>query len=207
MGQPVPPLSPSLPGSPEGGGAFLAAAFLIPAFFAGAFLAEADGDALRVAALRAAAFLAGALPAAFFAGALAGAFAVAFAVAFDVALDVAAFAVVALAGGVAAGDAFVVAAVAVVAVAPPGSLATDDGARFDSADDPGRCGAGSGVDCCCRMNRSSAWTEAPSSTTTPTRRNSRRLTAPEANPRRPPSTGPRAVAPTRLDVGRRAPAP
>jgi hypothetical protein len=39
------------------------------------------------------------------------------------------------------------------------------------------------------MNRSSAWTAAPSSTTTPTR-NSRRLTAPEANPRRPPATGP-----------------
>jgi hypothetical protein len=40
------------------------------------------------------------------------------------------------------------------------------------------------------MNRRSAWTETPSSTTTPMRRNSRRLTAPEANPRRPPPTAP-----------------
>jgi hypothetical protein len=135
----VPPLSPSLPGPLEGGGAFLADAFLVPAFLVGAFFATA------------------------FAGV--------------------AFAGVALAAG-----AFVVAAVAVAAVAvaagalgAPDSLATGDVAGSDSADGPGRCGEGSGVDCCCRMNRSSAWTAAPTSTTTPTR-NSRRLTAPEANP-------------------------
>jgi hypothetical protein len=167
----VPPLSPSLPGLPEGGGALRADAFLVPAFLAGAFLAEADGGALRAAVFLVPAFLAGA----FFATAFAG---VAFA---GVALAVVALAVVALAAG-----AFVVAAVAVAAVAagavgPPDPLATGDVAGSDSADDPGRCGEGSGVGCCCRMNRSSAWTAAPTSTTRPTR-NSRRLTAPEANP-------------------------
>jgi hypothetical protein len=172
----VPPLSPSLPGPLEGGGAFLAEAFLVPAFLAAAFLAEADGGALRAAVFLAGAFLAGALSAAAF---LAGAFA-------GVAFVVVAFAVGALVAG-----AFVVAAVAVAAVAvaavaagalgAPDSVPTGDVAGSDSADDPGRCGAGSGVDCCCRMNRSSAWTAAPSSTTRPTR-NSRRLTAPEANP-------------------------
>jgi hypothetical protein len=167
----VPPLSPSLPGPLEGGGAFLAEAFLVPAFLAGVFLAEADGGALRAAVFLAGAFLAGALSAAaFFAGAFAGA----------------AFAGVALVAGAFAVAAVAVAAVAVVAVAAgalgaPDSVPTGDVAGSDSADDPGRCGADSGVDCCCRMNRSSAWTAAPSSTTRPTR-NSRRLTAPEANP-------------------------
>src|SRR4029434_6252768 len=126
------------------------------------------------------AFLVGALSAAFFAGAFAGAF------------DVVAFAVAAVGGALSTAPVVpeAVVAVAFEAVAAPGSLATDD-VGFDSADDPGRCGAGSGVDCCCRMYRRSAWTEAPRSTTTPTRRNSRRLTARAANPRRRLSSGPR----------------
>ena len=69
QGRSAPALSPSLPGSPAGGAAFLAAALLVPAFFAGAFLADAERVDFFAAVFLAPVFLAGALSAVFFAGA------------------------------------------------------------------------------------------------------------------------------------------